>query len=179
MKIIRVNIPLIILFWDPVCSVPGTVAFQATSPSPLRASQNHHVSTARLLSLDDNWEEIANQIGVAASQKSVELSTYAKKISTDLQWKQVFSPEWFAAVGDAFSDLGALYLALPLWVEVATVVLPVLFRKSQLRRIESARRKKTIGMAWNRTNAEITIPSPLRPTTQNTSSLCSNGYCSY
>ena len=98
-------------------------------PSVLRLQQRQRQRTThelRAISLDDNWEEVANRIARSASTKSLEeWSTIVQKTVQKLNWNPPFSKEWFAALQTAAADVLALYRALPWYTELAVVLVPI------------------------------------------------------
>ena len=111
----------------PIWSSVGTTK-RPLGASLLRvpSSSSSRSSNTRIqLSLDDNWEDIANRIASQERSLLEQWTLLTHKTSQSLQWHPTFSKEWFAVLQTAVTDLYNLYLALPLYTEVAIVGVPI------------------------------------------------------
>lgn len=77
------------------------------------------------LSLDDNWEEVAERFSAAASK--IDWNQISTKTAQELRWSKVFSKEWFTIAQGGLVDAAAFVAALPLWIKAELVIFPVLF----------------------------------------------------
>ena len=79
------------------------------------------------LSLDDNWEEIANRIASQERSLIEQWSSLAQKTTQNLQWNPTFSKAWFAAWQTAATDVWNFYAhELPWYTELAIASVPVI-----------------------------------------------------
>jgi ABC1 atypical kinase-like domain len=79
------------------------------------------------ISLDDvSWDDVASRVSSASYNQLNNLQAILTKTSNELQWKQVFSEEWFLTIQTTAHDLLLLYAASPILFKVVSVAFPLL-----------------------------------------------------
>jgi ABC1 atypical kinase-like domain len=106
---------------------PGRLSAQSPCLSQYAASScsRSRSSPALHLSLDDNWEQVAENL--IAKARLINWNDLATNTVNDLRWNKVFSKEWFAAIERGVVEFAVGVTHLPVVNQVELVVLPTLF----------------------------------------------------
>jgi ABC1 atypical kinase-like domain len=104
-------------------TVPPRPAVRSNGPPNRLIQLGRKGSSSLQLSLDDNWDQVAERLIANARIDWNQLSTTT---INDLRWNTLFSKEWFAAMERGMVHLVALFREWPLWLQAELVVVPLL-----------------------------------------------------
>lgn len=103
------------LFWL-ASFIGATQAF-----APVRSIDCH--SSSLHLQLDDSWDDVTQTLGSSKYNSVVEIYEQTAK---NLQWKTLFSKDWFGVIVHGLQQAGHSFQALPLHQQAGLVGLPLL-----------------------------------------------------